>query len=254
MRPGNPSYGNDSESLQADVMRFMAIIAFCLIAILALVKNAEPALPPEADTPPPGKEPVAALEPPPAPLPPPAPPRKEPAVPPEPQPEPSVVVAATPPQAEPARVERPPVAPPAVPERARPAATADVATDEVSEEATEEEGLILRFASDGDFLRLIARGDITVYAYQDQDVLSLDRSYRFLESRSPGQVYELFRGSIPEVVVNALRQARPDIHGYRWGISLPRRISGQIRRHLDRVSRGQLVINRYGEVRHVAAS
>ena len=37
----------DNESLQADVMRFMAIIAFCLIAILALVK----------DTPPPDFEP-----------------------------------------------------------------------------------------------------------------------------------------------------------------------------------------------------
>lgn len=32
----------DTDSLQADVMRFMAIIAFCLIAILALVKNVEP--------------------------------------------------------------------------------------------------------------------------------------------------------------------------------------------------------------------
>ena len=29
----------DTESLQADVMRFMAIIAFCLIAILALVQK-----------------------------------------------------------------------------------------------------------------------------------------------------------------------------------------------------------------------
>ncbi|MCZ6890094.1 MAG: hypothetical protein O7H39_16530, partial [Gammaproteobacteria bacterium] len=29
----------DNESLQTDVMRFMAIIAFCLIAILALVRN-----------------------------------------------------------------------------------------------------------------------------------------------------------------------------------------------------------------------
>ena len=41
------AYSDDSESLQADVMRFMAIIAFCLIAILALVKHAEP---PAAET------------------------------------------------------------------------------------------------------------------------------------------------------------------------------------------------------------
>ena len=30
---------DDTDSLQADVMRFMAIIAFCLIAILALVQK-----------------------------------------------------------------------------------------------------------------------------------------------------------------------------------------------------------------------
>ena len=34
--------GMDSDALQADVMRFMAIIAFCLIAVLALVQQIEP--------------------------------------------------------------------------------------------------------------------------------------------------------------------------------------------------------------------
>lgn len=40
-RPGQ-SMTFDSDGLQADVMRFMAIIAFCLIAILALVQNMGP--------------------------------------------------------------------------------------------------------------------------------------------------------------------------------------------------------------------
>ena len=35
----------ENESLQADVMRFMAIIAFCLVAILALVRGTEPVEP-----------------------------------------------------------------------------------------------------------------------------------------------------------------------------------------------------------------
>ena len=118
----------------------------------------------------------------------------------------------------------------------------------------EDEGLTLRFASDGDFLRLIARGDIRVYAYQAHDILSLDGSYRFLESNAPGQVYELLRESIPVLVLNALRDARGKIDGYRWGIALPIRISGQIERYLDQVRSGQLVIDRYGDVRHVAAS
>jgi len=40
-----PSGQLDVDSLQADVMRFMAIIAFCLIAMLALVKDLAPADP-----------------------------------------------------------------------------------------------------------------------------------------------------------------------------------------------------------------
>ena len=59
---------HDSESLQTDVMRFMAIIAFCLIAILALVKNLDPpnseaevpVIPPVAETGPVQPEPVIA--------------------------------------------------------------------------------------------------------------------------------------------------------------------------------------------------
>ena len=85
-------------------------------------------------------------------------------------------------------------------------------------------------------------------------LLTLSESYRFLDSSSPGQVYELLRPSIPALIVDALRQARPDIDGYRWGIALPGHISNQIERHLGRVTSGQLVIDRYGDVRHVAAS
>jgi hypothetical protein len=40
------NHAADGDGLQTDVMRFMAIIAFCLIAVLALVKNAEPAVDP----------------------------------------------------------------------------------------------------------------------------------------------------------------------------------------------------------------
>lgn len=67
-----PSIGFESESLQADVMRFMAIIGFCLVAIFAIVPNtdARPTLPEpktvvssEATTAPPRPSPVATPEP-----------------------------------------------------------------------------------------------------------------------------------------------------------------------------------------------
>jgi hypothetical protein len=156
-------------------------------------------------------------------------------------------MVAEPAAVEPARVELPAARPEVV--APEPAVAAETAA-----EPTKEEGLILRFASDGDFLRLIARGDIRVYAFQDSDVLALNESYRFLDTTAPGQVYELLPPSIPSLVVDALRQARPETDGYRWGIALPGRISHQIERHLNRVNRGELVIDRYGDVRHVAAS
>ncbi|MEM7220629.1 MAG: hypothetical protein AAF515_19865 [Pseudomonadota bacterium] len=55
-----PQRALDHDGLQADVMRFMAIIAFCLVAILALVRNVEaPPGEPIAMRPPPVEMPVA---------------------------------------------------------------------------------------------------------------------------------------------------------------------------------------------------
>lgn len=274
MTPTTAHYSNDSESLQADVMRFMAIIAFCLIAILALVKDAEPvevsqpseptAPEPVFDPPPPVIEPAPLIEPIPDLI-------IEVA---EPEPIPDPVIAEV--FAEPAArvIEQPPVEVPsdALPEPKKPepkqpepkkpqtVARAEVSppTPEVAAqpnpEPVEEAGLTLRFASDGDFLRLIAKGDIKVYAFLETDVLGLNGSYRFMDSPSPGQVYELLTASIPSLIVDALREERSDIRGYRWGIALPNRISSQIERHLNNVEQGQLVIDRYGDVHHVAAS
>lgn len=269
MHRHSPNYAGDSESLQADVMRFMAIIAFCLIAILALVKNTEPA---EPAMPAPEPTTVAQVEE----------PAVEPSVPEKPaaEPEPATVLPESiePDPVEPQPViaalerpaagEEPVIEPPPAPIAATPApeAPAEESVDEpsdtpvvASENApptpdSKEEGLTLRFASDGDFLRLIARGDIRVYAFQESDVLALNESYRFLDTAAPGQVYELLPPSIPGLIVDALKQARPDSNGYRWGIALPGRISHQIEQHLSQVRSGELVIDRYGDVHHVAAS
>lgn len=236
MTPGLPQHGSSSE-LEADVMRFMAIIAFCLIAILALVRNVAPASVEAAaaqPTPPqPASKPPAASP--------------QPADHPDPDPVPVPVPAPTPAPVRQtiAEAERPAAAPNA------PAPAAQAAADDPP---AAEEGLILRFASDGDFLRLIAKGDIRLYAYRDRDVLALSETYRFLESRAPGQVYELLEASIPALVMDAFRQTRTGSEGYRWGVALPGRISRQIEGFVGQVSRGQLVIDRFGDVHHVSAS
>ncbi|MDH3641632.1 MAG: hypothetical protein OES38_06020 [Gammaproteobacteria bacterium] len=250
-RRHQPHYASDGESLQADVMRFMAIIAFCLIAVLALVKNAEPPPEPVAETP--------ELEV-------------------EPQVEPQVELAAAPAPAveepvlervravkefeeplgkpEPVALAPPPSTPiPSTP-RPRPPLPAKEKTSEPTIEAavdTNEEGLSLRFASDRDFLRLVTKGEIQVFAYQARSVLGLDRNFEFLDAESPGQVYELMPETIPGLIFAALDRATGESSLYTWGIRMPKKLEGKIRGFIDRDVHGELVIDRYGEVHHVAS-
>ena len=259
---GPAASNGDNDSLQADVMRFMAIIAFCLIAILALVRNVEPA-PTESAQPPPPTEATApeprriALL------------RSQPQTPIEPQraqriDEPAAVTPAS-------RSQAPaPVMPAPAPERkvviARPApspaATAqpEPAAQDPAEPATAaeppREGLSLRFASDGDFLRLIARGEIQVYAYRPDTVLKLSSTYTFVPTGAPGQVFELLPATIPALIRQSLGTARAepgDADTFTWAIGLPREIRAQLDSHMTAVDSGQLVIDRYGEVHHVSA-
>jgi hypothetical protein len=289
LNPGAPQFASgDSESLQADVMRFMAIIAFCLIAILALVRNTEPAVAePQPPTPrsQPLPEPSAALPLPAlaqaAPIQQPGPgelaaPLPALATSPEPAPVPAAPLEAV--QSPTAAMEAPqkarlpedapldspdPVTAEVMPQRAttieRPvqperSSTAPAPSQVAQPTPPSEAGLSLRFASDSDFLRLIARGEISVYAFSGTDVLQLDSGYQFAAAPSPGQVYELLPDSVPSLIGEALDRARPSSGNYRWGIALPRRISARIEQYLNTVEQGQLVIDRYGDVHHVAAT
>jgi len=266
MVPATLQPPSDNESLQADVMRFMAIIAFCLIAILALVRNVTPS--PEEAVPAP-VEPLVTAAPlrEPQPLPPPA--WQEPI-------EQPAEVARPEPSQRPAREQRrvdvdslqarpagrtvARTAPAETTDRTMPAAQAKPAESSAPETAAatpDESGLSLRFASDGDFLRLIARGDITVYAFNGTSVLSLTSAYDFLTTRSPGELYEVLPQTIPGLIFDALvraRQPEADSGAFSWGVTLPDRVRAQITSYLNANSTGELVIDRYGEVHHVAAN
>jgi hypothetical protein len=238
----------DSESLQTDVMRFMAIIAFCLIAILALVRNVEPtgvqtATPPSLRASAPVPEPAASIRQ----VADPAPLRAM---------EPISPLPANDPLQGTRRLAAKMAASAPTPAVAEAAATEATAPSEVEapEAAQGEEGLSLRFASDRDFMRLVAKGDIQVYAFKAQDVLTLDRTFRFLESPAPDRVYELLPETIPALMASALDSARTDTGGYVWGIRMPQGLEQRIRAFIDQGARGQLIINRYGEVQHAAGA
>ena len=223
----------DNESLQADVMRFMAIIAFCLIAILALVRDAEPP-PAEAERVAIASAPVVT----------------------QPIPEPQTLVTRA------LAVE--PVVPEAthnsdvraVSAGGAAAGGAAAAKERASARAMPQktEGLTLQFASDGDFLRLISRGDVTVFAYREDIVWALGRDYVFRNARAPEHVYELELRTIPLLVSDAFARDHTTPNGFTWGVSLPRRIESQIQSYIQRVKQGVLLIDRYGEVRHVVTS
>ncbi len=232
----------DDDGLQTDVMRFMAIIAFCLVAVLALVKD----LPPTEQPSPAEEKRVQAEQ------------KNEPVA-------PQVVEA---PAAKPeVKLVMPPIAKPTAkivaapaPEAVKPAPVAKTvepqpAADPITEPtpiptaSDDEEGLTLRFASDADFIDLIRRGKVRVYAYNANNFHVLDRGFVFRPAQPPKTFHEL--ETVPARVRAALTSAMND---NRWGVRLPSNTQQSIQQLANRHTSGQLVIDRTGGVRHVQSS
>ena len=99
-------------------------------------------------------------------------------------------------------------------------------------------------------MRLISKGRVTVYAYDNTRFLSLDRAHSFHSATPPDRVYELntatipalIRGTLPENLVGA---------DLTWAVGLPPKVEQQISAHVAQARSGELHINRYEEVRHV---
>jgi signal-induced proliferation-associated 1 like protein 3 len=263
----DPHGGLDTESLQTDVMRFMAIIGFCLIAILALVRNVEP--PPvdevaatetpvveeevEIEIPPPvvvKRPPIAPVVK--LPLPPIAPVVKRPA---PPITRPLVELKPPPPKIAPTPLPRLIVkkAPPPV-EPAEPAKTAVPAVPEVPPSADEPEGLVLRFTSDNDFLNLVSARRVQVYAWTDAHAYRLDAGFALHEAEHPGRVFELLAETIPGAIRANLARLAEDAEGFTWAVSFPPDIEANLTRLRGQHTAGLLLIDRNGGIEHVANS
>lgn len=180
----------DTEGLQADVMRFMAIIAFCLIAILALVQKLDaPAPEPAIDEPPAAKvvrKPKVIIEPP---------------------------------------VVTPAPRPPLVEEVIVTSAEVDVKTVEQDVKEPEASPLILRFVSDQAFLHLIAGGVIELYIGYRTDFFKLTPAFDLIEASPTGQLYELLQNSIPRKVIKAVNRER---EATSYLVALPKQTRGII--------------------------
>lgn len=224
-----------ASDLQTDVMRFMAIISLCLVAIFALVQSM-PMKPPAEPAP----EPPQQLLVEPAPLPE---PQKEP-VPqatrpdPEPvveQPEKSVTLTRPKWQSKYQATVVPAVEIPAEP----------VAVEEV-------EGFTLRFESDAALMRLVAASQVGVYAIDNDRARRMTVSesrISFWDASTPNSFHEMEVSTVPVAVVDALARSGVATDTLDWGVTLPGKLKGQLDGLMREHRGGSLVISSNGNIR-----
>ena len=230
--------------LQTDVMRFMAILALCLVAIFALVQSIPLAPVPEAA--PPVQEAPA-----------------EPATPRE-LPEERLDVSPATPAPPPATTEQPPadtavvltrpkwtpsVMPPAPVEAADPTPAVPSAVPAV--EPPEQEGFTLRFASDAALMRAVAAQRVGVYAIEPARAKRMTVSesrISFWDASMPNSFHEMETLIVPAAVVDALSRAAPDAGSIKWGVTLPGRMKAQLDALMEEHRGGALIIGANGDI------
>ena len=248
--PGAPAMWSDGDAggaaeLQTDVMRFVAILALCLVAIFALVQAVpleEPAeqASPAAAVPPAipireamheaAKSVVAE------------PPQADPAVRPVPEPAPATAPAAS---------RTPAVPPPAAPPPAAPT-VADRPAGTAAPPAAVDAGFTLRFESDDALTALVARGEIGFYAIAGEEARRLHVArgrLEFWRASTPAAVHEMEPGTVPADVAAALARSGHGGNAVRWGVTLPPGLSRDIDRRIRAGGSGDLVIAENGALR-----
>lgn len=235
--------------LQTDVMRFMAILSLCLVAIFALVQSL-PMTPPAPVVTKANPEPKPTVEPPPE-RPAPAPERvaRAPASNRTPPPEPRRA------KLPPAPVYEPVITPEPEPTTSNPLASSVAPVPEPapapSAVETTEEGFTLRFESDLALRRLVARNEIGLYAIRADKAFRMNvnrGSLSFWPASNPAQFHEMDESTVPNDVVAALRRTGAP-GAITWGVTLPSRLSGALNRYLNESRGGELIIDGDGAMR-----
>ena len=255
--------------LQTDIMRFMAILSLCLVAIFALVQS----LPIEAQTPPPATaadapQPIETAEPVVAAIAPdsvtiPAQEKSAPVVPAEapdkprqdreaPMKEPAVTltrpqwVSTFQPQ------QRPEIPEPVPAQAAAPAPTTPTAPPPAAvPPSDEQEGFTLRFESDIALTRLVAAGQVGFYAIdaeRAQRMTVSESRISFWNASTPNTFHEMDASTVPRSVVDALARTGANAQGTNWGVTLPGKLSSQLSTLMSTHTGGSLVIRADGNL------
>ncbi len=224
--------GDSAADLQTDIMRFMAILSLCLVAIFALVQSI-PLVPgaQEPDRTNATASPAAVEKPQPAP------------------PRAAAIESATTPAASktplpPARLSRPAavaqqaaIAPRKKPER--------VATND------REQGFTLRFASDLALTRLVAANEVGFFAIapgRARRMAVSDSRISFWDASMPATFHEMEASTVPQPVVDALVRAGVDAAAVNWGVTLPPKLSDRLATIVREHTGGALVIDGDGRL------
>jgi len=247
--------GMDAEAggaaeLQTDVMRFMAIISMCLVAIFAIVQSI-PLAPVVSPAPPATPAPVV---------------ESGEIVEPDAVPEPEADLVLTRPA--PAKIEkaeatvplqRPPLrtvertsAAQASPEP-DPIPAAKSASQRPGTPNRVQKGFTLRFESDQALTRLVARGVVGLYAITSGQARRMNiesGTMSFWPASTPEKIHEMDAATVPEPVLSAYRRnVVAAATETKWGVSIPAAMSQQLGHFLSGNSGGSLVIGLDGTLR-----
>ncbi len=278
------SEADTSETLQSDVMRFMAILALCLVAIFALVQSLplHPVEPVQAPQPAPVEK-VSAVPQPvtvatatvPAPAPAPAPgaaqlkPKEQPPklVEPVEELQPALIASPLPEPVDeipkPKQYRKPSTTvqerlPPPAPEvvRAEPQPAPEHSTTTSTSDT--QERLLLRFASDTALLALVAQRRVAVYGWVNKAAwkLSSERGLlSFVAAPLPKRFHSMTSDTVPSAIARALSRAAPGMgaHTVTWGVTLPADTARQLEHLVNKHTSGTLVIHANGQVRFESA-
>jgi hypothetical protein len=250
--------------LQTDIMRFMAILSLCLVAIFALVQSIPLAPIEPVDGGLPATEPAA-----------------EGSASPEPAPQ---TVESDLPATEPAPVgggsaatelEKPvvltrPTWEPKFPKPAeakvasRPAPTArepvasepsqaipEPVASEVAPVEPEQEGFTLRFASNTALTRAVAAHQVGLYAITAGAAKRMavsDSRLSFWDASTPNAFHEMESSTVPAPVVQALARTGVETAAVNWGVTLPGKMTRQVENLMQQHSGGTLIIAASGEI------
>ena len=238
--------GGGAADLQTDIMRFMAILSLCLVAIFALVQSL-PLTPVDA----PASPVVAAPE-----LPAgvvesqdvPAPATDEPVAKPA-----FLEQAATTvqPPAQQIILTRPTWVPKPRPESVTPNMDVVSPTPKSDPVEVEPDGFTLRFESDAALMRAVAAGKVGLYAIDAGRAKRMtvgNSRISFWDASTPNVFHEMETATVPASVVDALARAGTAGESISWGVTLPGKMKSQLDALMEAHAGGALIIGASGDI------